>query len=203
MVAVIGVLGGVVGCGAGWLGRWVLGSVRRGVVVPRPWCELAVGVAWAWVALRVAAGMPWWWAAVPLLLGWVGVLLAVCDVRAYRLPDVFTLPAYPVAAVLVGVAAVHRPGTWSGALVGALLLGGVYLLVRVLLPEAMGPGDVKLAGVLGLVVGAVSVGAVLVVMVVAALGTLAAASWRGRGAFPHGPVVLVPAWLVTAVAPGW
>ncbi|KAA5831858.1 prepilin peptidase [Saccharopolyspora hirsuta] len=201
MVAVIGVFGGVVGFGAGWLGRLVLGRVRRGVVAPRLWCEVGVGVAWAAVAVRVAGGMPWWWVGVPLVLGWGGVLLAVCDIRAYRLPDVFTLPAYPVALVLVSVAGLHRPGVWAGALGGGVLLGGAYLLVRVVSPGAMGPGDVKLAGSLGLVVGAVSVGAVLVVLAAAALLTLGAASWLGRGAIPHGPTVLLPAWLVTAFAP--
>ncbi|MER7012149.1 prepilin peptidase [Saccharopolyspora sp. NPDC000359] len=199
-MVVIGICGGVVGVGAGWFGRWVLGRVRRGVVAPRLWCELGVGVAWAAVAVRVVGGMPWWWAGVPLLLGWGGVLLAVCDIRAYRLPDVFTLPAYPVALVLVGVAGLHRPGVWAGALGGGLLLGGAYLLVRVVVPGAMGPGDVKVAGSLGLAVGAVSVGAVLVVLAAAALLTLVAASWRGRGAVPHGPALLVPAWLVTAFA---
>ncbi|MGW1676349.1 prepilin peptidase [Saccharopolyspora sp. NPDC002376] len=201
MVVMIGIVGGALGFGAGWLGRLVLGAVRRGVVAPWLWCEVGVGVLWAVVAVRVVGGMPWWWVGVPLLLGWVGVLLAVCDVRAYRLPDVLTLPAYPVALVFVGVAAVHRPGVWAGAASGLLLFGGVYALVRVISPSAMGPGDVKLAGGLGLVVGAVAVGAVLAVMVAAALFTLVMASWRGRGAIPHGPAVLVPAWLVTAFVP--
>ncbi|RKT86590.1 leader peptidase (prepilin peptidase) / N-methyltransferase [Saccharopolyspora antimicrobica] len=201
MVVVIGIFGGVVGFGAGWFGRLVLGAARRGVVAPRWWCEVGVGVLWAVVAVRVAGGMPWWWAGVPLVVGWGGVLLSVCDIRAYRLPDVFTLPAYPVALLLVGVASVHQPGVWAGAIGGGLLFGGVYLLVRVVQPAAMGPGDVKLAGSLGLVVGAVSVGAVLAVIAAAALGTLVAASRWGRGAIPHGPAALVPAWLVTAFAP--
>ncbi|MER5393430.1 prepilin peptidase [Saccharopolyspora sp. NPDC002686] len=162
---------------------------------------MAVAVLWAVVAVRVATGMPWWWAGVPLLLGWVGVLLAVCDVRAYRLPDVLTLPAYPVALVFIAVAALHRPGVSAGAAGGLLLFGGVYAVVRLISPAALGPGDVKLAGVLGLVVGAVAVGAVLAVVVAAALFTLLMASWRGRGAVPHGPAALLPAWLVTAFAP--
>lgn len=165
------------------------------------WCEVAVGLLWTVVFVRVVTGMPLWWAAVPLALGWLAVLLAVCDVLAARLPDVLTLPAYPVAAVLLTVAALHRPDVLFGAVAGAVVFAGTYLLVRVVSPGAMGPGDVKLAGSLGAVVGAVSLPAVLFVMAAAAALTLVAALWTRAGGVPHGPAMLVPAWLVTAFAP--
>ncbi|MGP4019992.1 prepilin peptidase [Saccharopolyspora sp. 5N708] len=201
MLALIGIVGGVVGFGAGRLGRLVLCRAWRGVRPPRLCCEVAVGLLWAVVAVRVVCGMPLWWAGVPLLLGWLAVLLAVCDVLAGRLPDVLTLPAYPVAAVLLAVAAAHRPGTLIGALGGALLFFGTYLLVRVVSWGAMGPGDVKLAGSLGAAVGAVSLPAVLVVMVAAAAATLVAALLLRRARIPHGPTMLAPAWLATAFPP--
>ncbi|MGW5644165.1 prepilin peptidase [Saccharopolyspora sp. NPDC003752] len=201
MVVLIGIAGGAAGFGAGRLGRLLLCSARRGVRPPRMWCELAVGLLWTVVAVRAATGMPLWWVAVPLLLGWLAVLLTACDVLASRLPDVLTLPAYPVAAVLLAVAAVPRPDVLLGGAAGAVVFAGTYLLVRVVSPGAMGPGDVKLAGSLGAVVGAVSLPAVLFVMAAAAALTLVAALWARIGGVPHGPAMLAPAWLVTTFAP--
>lgn len=173
----------------------------RGVLVSRVWCAVAVGLAWAVVGVRVEAGMPWWWAGVPLVLGWLGVLLSACDLRAGRLPDALTLPAYPAAAVLLVPAAWHQPRLVLAAVAGLALFAGTYLAVRLVLPSAMGPGDVKLAGSLGALVGAVSLPAVLGVLAVAAASTLVAAAWRRAGAVPHGPAMLLPAWLVTLVWP--
>jgi leader peptidase (prepilin peptidase)/N-methyltransferase len=164
------------------------------------WCEVPVGLLWTVVAIRAATGMPLWWAAIPLSLGWLAVLLTVCDVLAARLPDVLTLPAYPVAAALLGIAALHEPAVLIGAVAGVAIFAGTYLLVRVVSPSAMGPGDVKLAGSLGAVVGAVSLSAVLLVMAAAAALTLVAALWKRGGGIPHGPAMLAPAWLITAFA---
>ncbi|MEV4734317.1 A24 family peptidase [Saccharopolyspora sp. NPDC049426] len=179
---------------AGWAGRHILGRLRRGTAVPPGWCETGVSLAWALVALRQPPG---WWLPIPLALGWLAVVLSACDLRVHRLPDALTLPAYPVAAALLTVVAAHRPGVALGSAAGLVLLGGTYLVVRLISPPAMGAGDVKLAGVLGAVVGAVSVPAVAGVVVAAAAFTLVGASWRRAGAVAHGPAVLVPSWLVT------
>jgi leader peptidase (prepilin peptidase) / N-methyltransferase len=196
---------GVAGLGAGRVGRGLLGSMRRGVRSPPMWCELSVAGLWAVVAVRSVAGvLPWWWTPVPLLLGWLGVLLATCDVVASRLPDALTLPAYPVAMVVLGWAVYwsRAPDLLVGALLGFAVFTGTYVLIRLVSPAAMGPGDVKLAGSLGLVVGAVSVPAVLLSMIVAALLTLAMCGWSRWWAVPHGPAMLVPTWLVTALSSG-
>ncbi|WP_263248604.1 prepilin peptidase [Saccharopolyspora rosea] len=183
----------VAGVVAGRLGASVLRAARRGVPPP-PWC-CEVGVAALWAAAALPAP-PWWWLPVPLAVGWFGVLLAVCDVRARRLPDVLTLPIGPVLAVLLAFAAPHRPGVLVGAVVGVVLFGGTYLLVRAAVPAALGAGDVKLALGLGAAVGAVVWWAVLVVVLVAAGLTLLAARRCAR--VPHGPAMLAPAWVVTA-----
>lgn len=86
-----------------------------------------------------------------LYLAAVGVTLSLVDLRSHRLPDALTLPSYPAAAALLGVAAVA--GSGSGSL-GRALLGGAasYLLLpalRLATPRGVGFGDVKLAGVLG------------------------------------------------------
>jgi leader peptidase (prepilin peptidase)/N-methyltransferase len=200
---VCALLGGVAGWGAGRLGRGLLGSIRRGVRPPPLCCEIPVAGLWVAVAARSAGSLPWWWVPVPLLLGWFAVLLALCDLLALRLPDALTLPAYPVAALLLCWAAYwsRAPDLLVGALLGTGLFAGTYAVVRLVFRTAMGPGDVKLAGSLGAVVGAVSVPAVLLCMIVAALLTLVLSLRATEGGVPHGPAMLFPAWLITAVSP--
>ncbi|MEU8585656.1 A24 family peptidase [Streptomyces sp. NPDC048664] len=90
-----------------------------------------------------------------LLLAPAGVLLALVDFRVQRLPDVLTLPVAALALVLLGAAAVlpRHAGDWPTALLGALVLGGVYFLLFLVNPRGMGFGDVKLALGLGAVLG--------------------------------------------------
>jgi leader peptidase (prepilin peptidase)/N-methyltransferase len=191
-------VGVVTGSVAGGGGRVLLRSLRRGVCPPAWCCEVAVAVLWAAVTLRMSGGLAWWWAPVPLILGWGGVLLSVCDVVAARLPDALTLPAYPVVAmVLMWV------GYWSRApdlalrgAAGAAVFAGTYMVVRLACPDALGAGDVKLAGSLGAVLGAVSFPAVLLSMTVSALLTVAVSVWCRARAVPHGPAMLLPAWLL-------
>jgi leader peptidase (prepilin peptidase) / N-methyltransferase len=168
------------------------------------WCEVSVAALWSIAAMRATGGLPWWWLPVPVLLGWLAVLLSVCDMVALRLPDALTLPAYPAAALLLGWTLYwsRAPDLAVGALAGAVLFAGTYAVARVISPGAMGPGDVKLAGSLGAVVGAVSIAAVLMCMTVAAVLTLLQSAMTRRGRVPHGPAMLAPAWLVTALAPG-
>ena len=197
MIGLFAFFGAVAGFVAGALGRLLLVRIRRGVVPPRWCCES--GVAGAWAVVCGWGGLPSWWLPVPLLVGWWAVLLAVCDVRASRLPDALTLSAYPAAAVLLACAAVFSSRDLVvPAVLGLLLFAGGYLLIRAVSARSMGPGDVKLAGSLGAVVGAVSVPAVFGCMVAAAVVTLVLA-WRQPGrAVAHGPAMLAPAWLVTA-----
>ena len=89
-------------------------------------------------------------------LAGIGVPLAVIDARCKRLPDVLTLPSYPVALTLLGFAALLVPGGtghFRGALAGMALAWGVFLLQILLYPAGLGWGDVKLAGLLGLYLG--------------------------------------------------
>lgn len=194
-------LGACAGAGAGRWGVRLLRGLAR-PVRPRPaWCAGGVAAVWAVVLAGVGAGaLAPWWAPVPLLLGWFGVLLTVCDLIAYRLPDALTLPAYPVvfAAVVLASGLGGKRSMVAAALLGAVVFAGCYALVRLLAGDGLGPGDVKLSGSLGAAVGAVSPAAVLVVMGVAAIGTVLAGSLR-RAPVPHGPAMIVPAWVVTLV----
>lgn len=193
--------GGTAGLGAGWLGARLLHGLRRGVRPPGLSCEAGVAVLWATAAARsLTGGFPLWWLPVPLLLGWLAVVLTACDMLACRLPDALTLSAYPAASAVLGLAAYggRMPELVPRALLGAVLFAGVYACVRLVSSHAMGAGDVKLAGSLGAAAGAVSLAAVVLSMVAAAILTAGAACAARRAAVPHGPAMLVPAWLVTA-----
>ena len=97
---------GALGAVAGRAGPALLRTARIGIAVPRWCCAVGTALLWAPVAARTVAGaLPVWWAPVPLLLGWAGVLLAACDLRAHRLPDALTLPAWPLAFAAVAGAA--------------------------------------------------------------------------------------------------
>jgi leader peptidase (prepilin peptidase)/N-methyltransferase len=86
-----------------------------------------------------------------------GLLLTFIDLDVRRLPDWLTLPAYPVAAVLL-TACSATTGDWR-ALARAAACAGIavfaFLLAALLSPgaEGLGLGDVKLAGTLGGLLG--------------------------------------------------
>ncbi|RLZ02685.1 peptidase A24 [Kocuria tytonicola] len=94
-----------------------------------------------------------------LVLACSGVWLAATDIREHRLPGSVVRPLYPVTATLLGAAAVLADDTvrlwWM--LWGLAIMGGIFLVLRLLNPAGMGMGDVRLAGVLGLVTGFSSV----------------------------------------------
>ncbi|WGI30699.1 prepilin peptidase [Mycolicibacterium aubagnense] len=76
------------------------------------------------------------------------IALCVYDLRERRLPNRLTLPG---AAALVGAGLITGKGT--AAALGAAALCGVYLVIHLLSPRAMGGGDVKLALGLGALTG--------------------------------------------------
>ncbi|MFR9674406.1 prepilin peptidase [Streptomyces sp. TR02-1] len=93
--------------------------------------------------------------AVWLLLLPAALVLAGVDLLVHRLPDVLTLPLAAGTIVLLGVVVLlpGAGGTWTGALLGAAVLGAAYLLLFLLNPRGMGLGDVKLALTVGAVLG--------------------------------------------------
>jgi len=158
-------------------------------------------------------------------LGWLAVAAGAVDLRHRRLPNALTVPAFPLALLLllpVGPATVVR-----GA-VGAVVAAGVHLALHLVDRRALGAGDVKLAAPLGAVLAAVAWPALVLAAVVAAVCTVVhgavraavrsavprvragtgegharagpAWGWRpGGSAVPHGPSMLLATWLVTVV----
>jgi leader peptidase (prepilin peptidase) / N-methyltransferase len=194
----------VTGALAGGAGAMMVRRIPRGVRVPVPVCAVGVAAVWAVVGAR---GLPVWWWPVPLVLGWAGVLLSGADLIARRLPDTLTLPAYPVVAVLLGVAALgaRDAGALARAAAGAVLWAGGYAAVRLLAPASLGGGDVKLAGSLGALTAATSWSGWVLAVLAASVVTAALAvpaRMRGLRGVPHGPAMLAAAWLVVLHPPG-
>ncbi|GGB43493.1 hypothetical protein GCM10011492_38120 [Flexivirga endophytica] len=158
-VALLGVA--LVGFAAGVLLRARLGSFAHRLPAERElpvrrtgWVIPATGVLGAllWAAVRhtepVAVGV------VFVLAGWTMVALAFIDLDVHRLPDAIHLPSYPILLVLLAICAASG-GAWSALAraVGAGVVLFVFYFVLLLLPSGFGFGDVKLAGLLGLLLG--------------------------------------------------
>src|SRR4051812_3731 len=145
---------GLLGLGAGWLlapliGRYVgtLTSRHRFVI--------------ALTAALVSGALAWRFGATAALVaylyfGVVCTLLTFIDLAVQRLPDPYTLPSYLVGPALLAAVA---PFTTEGlpklvyGLIGLVMLWLVYGVQHFFLPNAIGRGDVKLAGMLGLYLG--------------------------------------------------
>lgn len=92
---------------------------------------------------------------VHLMLFVVACGLVVIDIRSHRLPNRIVLPTL-AALVVLGVADAIASGESTAmirAAFGMLILGGFYAALRLLSREGMGGGDVKLAAVIGLILG--------------------------------------------------
>jgi leader peptidase (prepilin peptidase)/N-methyltransferase len=203
-VPTVSVLLATLGLAAGAAARLLLRRLRRGARVPPPWCEVGVAVAWgATGALAGAGAVPLRWLPVLLALGWLAVAAAAVDVLHHRLPDALTLPALPLAMLLLvplGSAVLRR------GLAGAAVAFTAYAVVHLALPGALGAGDVKLAAPLGAVLAAASWPALVLAAVLSALlsgvmavAVLVTARSHGRpcgAALPHGPPMVVAGWLV-------
>jgi leader peptidase (prepilin peptidase) / N-methyltransferase len=131
--------------------------------------------------------------------GVLGVALAAIDIAVQRLPDLLTLPAYPILITLLGGAAIvgHDFAALLRALLGGLALAGAYLVLALVRPGQLGGGDIKLAGVAGLALGwlgwpTLIAGAALgfVLSAVASLALLAARRITLRSAICFGPFLL-------------
>jgi leader peptidase (prepilin peptidase)/N-methyltransferase len=193
---------------AGWL--LLKGRCRDcdAPISPRyPLVEAATAALFAVMALRF--GLDW---ALPayLYLAAVGLALALIDLDCKRLPDALTLPSYPVAAVLLGAAALagSDSGDFLKALLGGLAMFAVYFALCFAYPAGMGFGDVKLAGVLGMYTawlgwGAWAVGLFLGFLLGGVFGIALIASRKGgrKTAVPFGPFMLLGAFIAILIGP--
>jgi leader peptidase (prepilin peptidase)/N-methyltransferase len=172
--------------------------------------EAVTGVLFALVPLLVPGpgGLPtaagwlvwaaFWWLAAS------SVVLALIDLDTRRLPDVIVLPGYLFGLVLLGAAAALGAG-WETLLragAGMLVLYGFYRLLRLLRPDGMGGGDVKVAGLVGLHLGwlgwgPLAVGGLAGFILGGAAGVylLSLGRAKRRSTIPFGPWLLAGAWV--------
>jgi leader peptidase (prepilin peptidase) / N-methyltransferase len=178
--------------------------------------------AWVWQAelaglglgvLAVALAEDWMQAGVSALWLWCLLALTLCDLRAFRLPDVLTL-----ALLVLGIG-VAWPD-WPAAALGAVLGAGTFLALRLGYHaltgrEGMGMGDVKLMAGIGAGLGAEALPMVALIaagsaLLAAGLGTVRAAFRVAAG--PRGGsrrrvrrLAAVPfgAWLSVAAMAVW
>ena len=179
----------------------------------RPRLAPALAVAAALLTLVAAVGIE-----EPLLLpAWavfaaVGSWLAYVDLRTRLLPYRLTVPLHLAVLVLVGLASLlaqDRSFLVKG-LVGNLVVFLVFRLVYALgrfVKQPFGFGDVRLAGIIGLLLGALGptetlYGAYggLLVGAVAGLALHATGRIGRRDPFPFGPYLVVGAFLGPPVA---
>lgn len=202
-VSVVVLAGGVGALGAPWLVGFA-GAQRWWLTRP------VVGAAMAAVAIVCLMGLGWRGAVLPVLLAMVAATAAaLVDAASQRLPDAIVLRAYIPVLVAVGAAAALERQTWvlAAAVAGMSALWLFYLVLTLINPTGMGWGDVKLAGLLGVVLGLMGLRAALFG---AGLGFLLAAGYalivlavrrrRRTETFPLGPfmVIGVAAGIITS-----
>lgn len=178
---------------------------RERISIRYPLVELLNAVVWL-----ILGRWAWqsdddiWLLPLLLVLGSAGIALSFIDLEHHRLPDVIVLPLYAVTVaglVLVGVMSGHwpLPAVVSGLAVWLVVIGGLWLATR---GRGMGFGDVKLAPILGAVLGWVGIASALVGLMAAfaigavvGIGLMAARRAGRRSALPFGPFLFVGALL--------
>ena len=196
------------------LGPWLAGvavrlATRNAAARPTP---LRVTVTALLLAALLAGGLlstglrpavlAYTWAA------GAAVVLGSVDLLAHRIPDRVTYPAYAVcaAAFAVDAALLGSEGSLVRALAAAVLTFAGGAAAAALSPEGLGFGDVKLLGLLGLVLGWAGWGVLLagiflglVTGGVVALLLVAGRRAGWRTALPFGPPLLAGAVLALAL----
>ena len=204
IVTLIAVL---LGFALGWwpLAVWTERSMKS-ERMPRPTLRslrLAAAITTAGVfgLLALRFGLSW---TLPALLAFAAcaTVLSIVDLAEKRLPNAVVFPALGAVAVLL-VPATWATGEWMSlvwALVGSAAMFAVYFVLALISPASMGMGDVKLALVIGLLLGWFGMSAWLVGLLAAfvvggviAIVALALKRVTLRGSIPFGPSMLAGA----------
>jgi leader peptidase (prepilin peptidase)/N-methyltransferase len=161
----------------------------------------------ALAAASIASFGPTWEGLAAALMGLALVPVVVIDLEHRLIPDVVVLPA---AAAALGVAIAADPARWWVPVTAAAGAGAFLLALWVVHPRGMGRGDAKLAVLLGAVLGASVIPALLVAFAAgAALGIVLLARFGQRArkmAVPFGPFLAGGALLALWLGPtmlGW
>ena len=130
------------------------------------------------------------------------VVLSGIDLQARVLPNAIVLPA--TAAVLCAQA-VARPERLLESVLAALAAAAIVFAPNLLDPAAMGMGDVKLAGFLGVLLGFAAIPALMIGLLATAPALAVLLALRGRdarrAAIPLGPFLAFGAAVVLLTGP--
>lgn len=184
---------------------------RREYRLPDEGALLRLTTWWVIPTTAIASGLVWWAIspvrplvvpAVYVIATWVLVALMTIDIDVHRLPDRIQLPAYPTLVVLLAVCSLAS-GEWTPfarSLIAGVALFALYLVLALLPGGGIGFGDVKLAGLLGMLLGWLSWTHVMQGTLATFLlgGVIAAALMvlRRKGArdeFAYGPPMIIGA----------
>ena len=174
---------------------FTLGDVSRRRILT----QILITLGFFLIAVRFE-NASWGLLAGILALSTVLVALAIIDAATYRLPDRIVLPMLCLSIVWISVVALidGTPEKIRFAICGAMVFFVILLVAHLISPRGMGFGDVKLAALMGLFLGASSstlmdaVVLVLWAMVIGfAIGTVAGVVILVRRGsnhpFPFGP----------------
>lgn len=117
-----------------------------------PAVELATAVAFALTGWFIG------WSVLLLPMLWfvaVAIALFLIDIDVRKVPNAIVLPSWAVVAAGFALTAAVQAdfGNLGRSLLAGLAMGGAYLVLALIYPAGMGMGDVKLAVLLGLVLG--------------------------------------------------
>lgn len=157
-----------------------------------------IGVSWRYPAMELASGVlaagavlalgPTADGAAAALLGVALVPVVAVDLEHRLIPDVIVVPA---TAVALGLAVAADPGRWWQPVAAAAGAAGFLFLLWLAYPGGMGLGDVKLALLMGAVLGVAVIPALALAFLAGALlgaGLLVRhGSAARRMAIPFGP----------------
>ncbi|HEX2032040.1 MAG TPA: prepilin peptidase [Actinomycetota bacterium] len=181
-------------------------SCGEPVSLEYPLTEAATAVLFAAVSFAIGPLLP-----AILVAVFVGVMLAVAliDARWRIVPNRIVYPSL----VLYGIAILAGDLAGGGVdiirgLIGMAAYGGILLVIALIVPRGMGMGDVKLAALIGLVLGALGLGYVGVAaflgVVAGGVGGLVAMAALGYGRkqqMPFGPFLAGGAVVAALAAP--
>lgn len=184
-----------VGLGVNWLADWLprFGNTNAANFTRSwrrwGWVFLTALLGGSYLSLKVRPGFftpgtdPFVWFFFALFL-----LILVIDLEHRR---VLNVVVYPMAAVGLLLALLHPQLSLVNALVGGLVGFGLFLLLYLVRPGGLGAGDVKLAGLIGILVG--FPGVLVAILVALTLGGVAAALLLlSRRVGPKGTMAYAP-----------
>ena len=183
-------------------------SCGESISMRYPLTELATAALW--VAAAAEFGILTWTSLVFALFFTFLLAVSLIDVEHRIIPNKLTYPAVPVFAVLVAVGVLMGEDLdLVGALIGLLTYAGGLLVVAFVYPKGMGMGDVKLAAVIGLVLGALGplryvLPAAMFAFLLGAVGGMLAIAVGKKGrksAIPFGPFMAAGAVLAVFLGP--